>query len=1067
MKLNIQLFSRYCMFVFTLLLFLITLNTQAQKNPEGRKQKSIILKIKVTDERGTALPRVGIVLGEGLVHTETDRNGSVSLTALSELEFVTITAAGFEPQVLLVNEIIGSPTIKLVRSKMFMTSADDIPLPYMTMKKRHITGSTSVLDAIVLDKYPTTDIRNSMTGLVTGMEVYERDGSPGMSAEEKLGSFGASEKVSLYSRGTSLMYIIDDIRMDITEMPLDPSEIESVSLVRDIVSKTMYGPAAANGIVFIKTKRGKKNERVLNVNLEQGVSIIDRMPEWVSGADYARLNNLAKKNSGFTSGFYSDADIAAYAKNDPYDMNHPSVNYRDLTIKNSRDFTRASVSTTGGTEAMQYSAYVGYNSEGDNFNLGAKAGYQRINARSNIDIKINPFLKVQLNFSAGISLRDSPNYGWNSNFTNEDTNTNTALGLTEMPSLLNDITNIPPIAFPVYINNDPTLKSPWFGISSQFGTNPVGNLIKNGYYRESGRNGAINAMFEWNMDNILKGLKSRTFVDFNTYYLLRIGKAENYTAYRIDPRTYNPTLGINSLTKAWDGVDQTSRAKLHDFYFENYAAYESLSFDRKFGSNYIMSALTYRMSSIKRNGFEEPQREQAAILTALYSYDDKYTVQGVLNYGGTSGLGVGHVYSLSPSVGVNWILSEESFMKNQHLFDYVKVRGEFGITSVDAFRSPFGYRDRWNLDTYTGNTDKFGTYYSNTGTWIGTYKQSANNYRAYPNRIGNPELDLERRREVNLGIDAEMLNNKLSLEFNYYNILRYNAITQRTNTTPILSGTTSSLPAVNYNSWSYRGVELGLKYRNKIGDLRYLIGGNAFTQKQIVEQIDEPNYRNDYQKTVGGPADAIRGLKYLGRFATDAEANLVPQFGSVLNAGDLKYEDVNKDGVVDDNDSQYLGHSTPKLYYAINLNASYKDFELTIIGVGRAFYDQMLNSKYYTNGSGDNIYSKFVLENIDENGMGGAYPKLTYYQIANNFKTSSFRLVDNSFFKIQNVELAWNLPVQKFAWMKGVRGFRIFARGANVYTISKLKDAEPENINAGITNYALNITLTGGVKLTF
>ena len=1048
-----------------LLLLLPVVNLNAQNKTEAKKQKTGVVKLTITDEKGGAIAGAGIIVGEGLVHTQTDKTGTVSLAVRSDREFVTISSPGYEPQVLVLGELAMEQSVKLVKSKLFMTTADDVPLPYMTVKKRHLTGSTSVLDADVLDKYPSTDIRNALTGLVTGMEVYERDGSPGMSAEEKLGSYGASEKVGLYSRGSSLMYIIDDVRMDITEMPLDPGEIESVSLVRDIVSKTMYGPAAANGIVFIKTKRGKKNERVLNVNFEQGVSVIDRMPEWVSGADYARLNNLAKTNSGITTGLYSDADIEAYAKNDPYDMNHPSVNYRDLLIKDNRSFTRASVSTTGGTEAMQYSAYVGYNGEGDNFKIGPKAGYQRINARSNLDIRINEYLKVQLNFSAGLSLRDSPNYGWNATIGEGGG----AMGLTEMPNLLNDITNTPPIAFPVYINNDPALKSPWFAISSSYGTNPVGNLVKNGYYNESGRSGGINSLFEWNMENIVSGLKSRTFIDFNTFYLLRIGKAENYTAYKIDPRTYDPTKGIASLTKAWDGVDATSRATLHDFYFQNYAAYENLSYEKKFGDHYILGSATYRMSSIKRNGFEEPQREQAGILTALYSYQDRISVQGVLNYGGTSGLAPDHTYSLSPSVGVSWIASEENFMKNQHLFDYLKLRGEYGVTSVDAFRGPFSYRDRWNLDTWTGNTDKFGTYYSNTGTWIGTYKQSANNYRTYPSRIGNPDIGLEHRREIILGLDAEMLKHKLSLEFNYYNILRYDVITTRTNTTPILSGTTSTLPAVNYNSYSYEGVELGLKFRDKIGDFRYMIGGNAFTQKPIVEQVDEPNYRNDYQLTVGGPSDAIRGLKYLGRFATDAEANLIPQFGENLHAGDLKYEDVNKDGVVDDNDAQYIGHSTPKLYYAINLNVTYKNFELTLTGVGRAFYDQMLNSKYYTSGSGDNIYSKFVLNNIDANGMGGAYPKLTYYQISNNFKTSSFRLVDNSFFKIQNVEIAWNLPVQKFDWMKGVRGFKIFARGANVYTLDKLneKDVEPENINSGITNYPLNITLTGGVKLTF
>ena len=1065
MKLNKEIYLKYGLLLVAFLMLLSVVNVKAQNKPEAKKQKSTVLTIKVTDEQSASITGAEIILGEGLVHTETDQNGTVKLTVKNDQEFVTISSPGYEPKVLLVNDLMTNPNVQLVKSKMFMTTADDVPLPYMTVKKRLLTGSTSVLDANVLDKYPSTDIRNALTGLVTGMEVYERDGSPGMSAEEKLGSYGAAEKVGLYSRGSSLMYIIDDVRMDITEMPLDPNEIESVSLVRDIVTKTMYGPAAANGIVFIKTKRGKKNERVLNVNFEQGVSIIDKMPKWVSGADYARLNNLAKRNSGITTGLYSDADIAAYENNDPYDMNHPSVDYFGLLIKNTRSFTRASVSTSGGTDAMQYSAYIGYNGEGDNFNMGPKAGYQRINARSNLDIRINEFLKVQLNFAAGLSLRDSPNYGYTSTITEGGSQT----GITEMPNLLNDITNTPPIAFPVYINNDPALKSPWFGISSAYGTSPVGNLVKNGYYNESGRNGAISALFEWDMGNIIPGLKSHTFVDFNTFYLLRVGKAENYTAYRIDPRTYNPTLGITSLTKAWDGVDATSRANLHDFYFQNYAAYENLTYEKKFGDHYIQGSLTYRMSNIKRNGFEEPQREQAGIFTGIYSYKDKITVQGVINYGGTSGMAPGYVYTTSPSIGASWVISEEKFMKDLHFIDYLKLRGEYGVTSYDAFRGPFSYRDRWNLDTNTGNTDKFGTYYSNTGTWIGTYKQSANNYRAYPSRIGNPTIGLERRREISLGLDAEMLKNKLSVEFNYYNILRYDVITTRTNTTPILSGTTATLPAVNYNSYSYEGFELGLKFRDKVGDFHYMIGGNAFTQKPIIEQVDEPNYRNAYQLTVGGPSDAIRGLKYLGRFASDAEANLIPQFGENLHAGDLKYEDVNKDGVVDDNDAQYIGHSTPKLYYAINLSLTYKDFDLTLTGVGRAFYDQMLNSKYYTNGSGDNIYSKFVLDNIDENGVGGAYPKLTYYQITNNFKTSSFRLVDNSFFKIQNVEIAWNVPVSKFDWMKGVRGFRVFARGANVYTLGKLNesDVEPENINSGITTYPLNITLTGGVKLTF
>jgi TonB-linked SusC/RagA family outer membrane protein len=1067
--LNKVYYIRYGLIILALLLIQPTSNLKAQNRAEARKQKSSVITLKVTNEKGEAFPGVQIILGEGLIHTETDASGAVSLTIQSAQEYVTITNPGYEPQVLIVSDLTSNPVVQLVRSKMYMTTSDDVNLPYLTVKKRHLTGSTSVFDAITLDRYPSTDIRNALTGLVTGMEVYERDGSPGVSAEEKLGSYGAAEKVGLYSRGTSLMYIIDDVRMDITEMPLDPGEIESVSLVRDIVAKTMYGPAAANGIVFIKTKRGKKNERLLNVNLERGVSTIDRLPEWVSGADYARLNNLAKTNSGITTGLYSEDDIAAFALNDPYDMNHPSVNWQDMTLKNNRSFTRANVSTSGGTDAMQYSAYIGYNGEGDNFEIGAKSGYQRINARSNLDIRINNYLKVLVNFSAGISLRDSPNYGYNSTIGEGGG----AMSLIEMPNLMTDITNTPPIAFPVYVNNDPSLKSPWYGISSSYAINPIASLEKNGYYKETGRSGAITTTFEWNMDNLIKGLKSRTFVDFNTFYLIRIGKAERETAYKIDPRTYDPALGIASLTKDHDGVDATSYANLHDFYFQNYAAYENLTYERNIGSGYLMATATYRLSSIKRNGFEEPQREQAGILTGMYSYKDKYTLQGVLNYGGTSGLPMDEQYSLSPSLGLGWIISEENFMQNNKFINFLKLRGEFGTTVSDEFRSPYLYRDRWNIDTNTGNTDRFGTYYGNTGNWIGVYKQTANNYRTYPNRVGNPGIQLEKRKEFNVGLDATMLNNKLALEANYYYTLREGVITQRGNTTPLISGTTSTLPYVNYNSYSYKGVEMGLTFNSKIGGLRYMISGNAFTQKPVIEVIDEPNYRNDYQNTVGGPQDGIRGLKYLGRFATDEEANEIPQFGETLHAGDLKYEDKNGDGVVDDNDNQLIGHTTPKLYYALNLKLEYKSFELTVIGVGRAFYNTMLNNKYFTNGSGDNVYSKFVLENIDAEGMGynfgdgRDYPKLTYYQITNNFKNSSFRMADGGFFKIQNVELAYNFPVRNFDLTKGIRGMRLFVRGANVFTVSKIKDVEPENINAGVTTYPLNRTISGGVKLTF
>lgn len=1036
-----------------LLIFSIFLTGMVYAQEKAVKIKTVNVNLKVTDQNGNSIPKALVVVGEGMIHAETDQAGEYSFKAAPE-DFVTISASGFEKNVSLVSDLSTKGNVQLSKAKLFMTSDDDVPLPFVTLKKRFLTGSSDVVKGSLLDKYPSTDIRNAFTGLAPGLEVIENNGSPGLSAEEELGSFGASEKVNIASRGRRMQYIIDEVPTDITEMPLDPNEIESMTVVKDIVAKSMFGPSAADGVIFIKTKRGKKNERILNVNVESGASNIDRMPDWVSGADYARLNNQARLNSGLAP-LYSDAAIAAYAKNDPYDMYHPSVNYRDLMLKNSMGFNRANVSSTGGTDKVQYYAYLGYAGEGDIYKIGSRADYNRLNSRANIDIKINDFIKVQFDFFGGLSYRRSPNYGWDPQFTSEGSD-NPVLTITEFPSVLNDITTIPPIAFPVYANNDPSLKSPWYAVSSTYGQNPVGNLVKNGYYTESGRTGQFNVAVDYDMSSLVKGLKSRTYIGFNSFNMIRVGKAEDYIAYIVKPTLTKSGADTITLSKVHDGVDQASQSKLHDFYYQRFAVYENLNYQKKIGKNDLQASATYFLSKIFRNGIEEPQRQQTGILTGMYSYDNKYNLQGVLNYAGSSSYSADARYFLSPTIGASWIISEESFLKNVKVLNYLKIRAETGVLGFESFMAPFYYRDRWN---YNSSGSAFGPY--KTNQWFGSATDNLV-YRTVPSRIGNPDLTWEKRREFNAGLDALLFNQKLSVEVTYYNNVRDGIISQVSNTIPYLAGISSWLPRFNYNKVRNFGIETGIMYTDNSRKFKYSVGGNFTIQNSKMLKFDEPNYRYAYQRRTGQPLDIIWGQVYLGKFASDAEATQVPQlYDDVLHSGDLKYKDQNGDGVVDDNDQSAIGHATPHLVYALNLKFSYHDFDLTVIGAGRAFYDVVLNNQYFWNGWGDNTYSTFVRDNI-----GGAYPKLTYYKVNNNFVTSNFWLVKGGFFKIQNVELAWNVPVKSLQW-SGVRGFRVFARGANLLTISKIKDVDPESLNSGVENYPLFRTLTGGIKLTF
>lgn len=1029
-------------------------NVLAQEESTA-KRELVNMKLIVSDAQGNPVPQAAVVVGEGFIHTVTDNQGTVTFKAAAG-DFITITKFGFEKSVIAANQLIDNSDVILTQSKIMMTSDDVVPLPFMSVKKRYLTGSSAVIKGDLLDKYPSSDIRNALTGLATGVEVREYDGSPGVSAEEGLGLFGIDEKVGISARGRTIRYIIDEIPTDITEMTLDPNEIESITIIKDVVEKSMYGPYAADGVVFIKTKRGRENERILKASAEYGISMTDRMPQWVSGADYARLNNIARQNSGLVP-LYDDSDIAAYAKNDPYDMYHPSVDYGEMMLKDNMSFSRVNLSSSGGSDKVQYFAYLGYTGEGDLYEMGATADYNRLNARSNIDIKINDVLKAQFDFFGGLSWRRSPNYGYDAQFTSEGTD-NPVLGITEMPSVLDHITSVSPVAFPVYANNDPTLDKPWYAVSQTYSENPIGNLMGNGYYTETGRNGTFNVALDYDMKEILQGLKSRSYFGFSAFNLLRVGKAEDYTAYTVTPSLTPAGKDTILLKKVHDGVDQADQAKLHDFYFQRWAFYESLSYDRQFGKNHFQGVFNYYMSKTSRNGIEEPQRQLITGLTGMYSYNDKYNIHGVLNYTGSSSFSKDERYFLSPTIGVSWIVSEENFLKELSAIDYLKVRAEYGVLGYESFRAPYGYRDRWNTNT---SGTLFGPFTSNQ--WFGTNTDNTV-YRTVPSRTGNPDLGWEKRKEFNAGIDLMFANRKLEFELNYYNQLRTDMISTA-NTIPYVAGISSWRPAINNNEVKYTGFETALTWNRKIRDFKFSLTGRATLPKAVWQTYDEPDYRYDYQRREGADLGAIYGQTYLGRFTTDEEAQEIPQlFDEVLHADDLKYKDLNNDGVVDDNDQSQIGNSAPKLYYAFDTRFNYKNFELTLICSGYAFYDVLLNNKYFANGWGDDNYSKFVLDNVMNNGT--EYPKLTYYKVNNNFQGSDYWMRKGGFFKVQNVELAYNIPVSKMGW-SGVRGFKVFTRGANLLTFSNLKDVDPESNSSGVYNYPMFRTITGGVKLTF
>ena len=1043
------------------LLFLGTVQAQKQKtaNPAPKraainnKVKATSINLSVVDEKGKPMPNAQVVVGEGAIHAVTNAQGMLTFQAFPT-DFVTISASGYENSVALVQDIIVEKTVKMSQAKLYMTSSDDVPLPFMTVKHRNLTSGTTVLTSSSLDKYPTTDLRNSLSGLVPGLDVVERFGIPGESAEEKLGAFGSKEKVNIYMRGRSPMYIIDDIPTDITEMQLDPQEIESVTIMKDIVAKTMFGPQAADGCIFIKTKRGKKNEKILNINMEYGTSYTDRFPGFTNGSDYATLNNQAKTNSGLAPNFPTVA-VVNYGLNNPYSMKYPSNNYRDMMLKDSKSLQKVNMSSQGGSETVQYFVNMAYDGDGDIYKIGPPADFTRISTRANLDIKVNDLVKIKFDFYGGLTSRRSTNYGYSSNYGADDGSEGN-MDLVEMDRVLGDINTISPVAMPVYANNDPSLSKPWYATSSTFGNNPMGRLLNNGSYTETGRQGNTSMTLNYDLKGLLKGLTSKTFVDFQAYDLVRIGKAEDYTAYTVTP-TLTP-LGADSsiLTKVHDGVDMSGLARLHSYYYQRFAVYETLNYDQTFGKHAIQASATYYVAKSSYNRIEEPRRTLNAILSANYTFADKLSIQAVGNYAGTYSFSPSKRSALFPAVGLGYVISDESFLKKVKFLDYLKFRAEVGENGYEAYTNPFYYN---SVFAYNTSGTKFGP--APTTYWFGS-SEDKTQYQSYPTRIGNPDLTWETRKEFSVGMEALLFKKRLSVDVSYYNNLRDGIITQISNSLPYTAGLSGAIPFLNYNKTRYTGIETSLQYTEKIGNLQFSIGGSATTQASEIVKLDEPNYSLAYQKHTGQSANAYYGLVCIGKFATDAETLVVPQmFDATLHKGDLKYKDMNGDGIINAQDVTKIGDTSPKLFYSVNIHVAYKAFDMTVVGTGRALYDLPMTNIYYWNGWGDNNYSNFVKDNI-----GGAYPNLTYYKVVNNFQSSTFWLQKGGFFKVKNVELAYTLS-QQAAYRLHSRGIRFFVRGSDLLTITKVKGVDPESVDSGITSYPLFRTFSAGLKLTF
>lgn len=796
--------------------------------------------------------------------------------------------------------------------------------------------------------------------------------------------------------------------------------------MKDATSKILYGPKAVNGVLLVKTKRGIKYKRDRQFNIEFGAQTPVRMPEYLNSADYATMYNQARINDGL-SPYYTQTDIDGYRMG-TNPVLYPDVDFHKLCLNDHMSYRKAIAQFRGGNESAQYYVNATYAGYGGYEAVGKNNTSNKFNLRVNLDYKVNDWLKAFVDIAGQMEF-------YTTNYMSAD-------------KLFSRLSSHRPNAYPIKFSDPGNPGTEIYGAMenanlSSSRENIYAEMALGGSKENTVRKGQTNIGFDLSLDRYVKGLSAKAYVTFDVYNYLVVGKNENFSSYR-------PIFNENSLIgKELLTVEKkvSDKSRIADQMYRNYGYFGQLSYDRTFQAKHqLKSDLVIFQSRRENLGSSQDDVNRTFALRTNYVYNKKWIAELDMAVMGSSRFTKGNRYGYFPTVGVAWIASEEKFLKDKEWLDFLKIKASTGLLGTDNYFDFFLFESRWN----TSQSTHFGPKLEedvNTSTLV---------------HVGNPDLTWEKSFEINIGAEASFLN-CLTADFNYFNNYRYDILTPTTSFSSINGG---ELMYRNYGSVRNQGVELALEYSGNIGKLHYSIGGNTIWSKAVYEKTDDMEGLSSNRKKEGKPVDTRFGLIAEGLFKSGDEiaAHPVQDFGPV-QIGDVKYANINNDHHINENDMLPIGNEYPRFQFGLNINLAYKGFELSLSGSGMAQYDIYLNNSYYWMRE-DQKYSTFVKNYFNPSTGEGKFPRLTTQQNQNNYRSSSLWMRSGNFFKLRDAMLSYSLP-QNITNKMTLKQVKLFVRGSNLFTISSIKDLDPEYIDAGVTGYPFFRSFTGGINVVF
>ena len=994
----------------------------------------------VKDDTGEPVIGAGVLVKGTTLGTITDIDGHFSFRADDLNGVLVVSFVGMETQEI---PMKGKGTFDIVLKSSNTLLEEVQVVAYGAQKKVTLTGSISSVNTDELLKVPTASIGNMLSGVLSGVSSIQSSGQPG------------GDDPDVFIRGISTLntmnakplYLVDGVERSFFQ--IDPNEVENITILKDASSTAVFGVRGANGVIIVTTKRGKEGKAKINASFSYGIQTPTRMPEFVNSYDYATFLNEAYTNDGKDPKFTPEAVEAFRTHSNP--IIYPDTDWMELLFKSSAPQTQGNVNISGGTERVRYFISMGMLDQKGFFKnhdtrYDANFNFNRYNYRANLDIDFTKTTLVAINMGGRVEKRNFPRSG-------DDIN-----------QLFRRIYWATPFSGPGIVDGK------WIKGNSQYLpvglSDGLGNIYGRGYGSKTTNVVNLDLALTQKLDFVTKGLQFKIKVAYNSGYdhtKERATSIESYQPwYRKDVTWMEHPAGSdpNEVVYIQDGEAglisyAESFGKSRDWYAE-----ASFDWKRDFGLHHLSALALYNQSKTYYPDSDYPgiPRGYVGLVGRVtYDYDNKYLIEGNVGYNGSENFAPGNRYGFFPAVSGGWVLTQEEFLKDNPVVNFLKIRASYGIVGNDRYH-PYG----------TGFMDRFlylpNSYFIGSGYQFGTGTSWSPG--AYEKSFGNSGLSWEKSAKQNYGIDFSLFNQKLSGSIDYFYEKRTD-ILAKASTDPIIHA--MSLPVLNLGIVSNKGVELNLKWNHKINSFRYWTNLNVSYAKNKIVYQDEVPSEYTYTLKTGHPVGQPFGLKVRGFYYEGMED--VADHSYVLKEGDVVYEDLNHDGKIDDNDKTAIGYpSYPLLNAGLTLGFEYKGFDFSMLWVGATKTSRVLEETF-RKPLGE-TYDRSLMSHqftdrwTPETAATAKLPRATIDGVKNNYRDSELWVKYASYLRLKNIEIGYNFRLP-FMPKIGMEKMRVFMTGYNLLTFDKLKISDPESMSSGVPQYPVMRVINFGLNVSF